>query len=388
MSVDTPLHLASLIDYLTGSPAIFSSLRSDDILLSFSSLYWISGLACLLAGTLQGITRIVTTAPFSPATMLRCCSKYGVTVTLCAPSHLGQLLQLGQQLIDTDLSALRSFYVAGGSLAPELALRMNAYLPSDVLNVYGMSEVAGKITCNTPETAREPTSVGLLIAGMRARILRDVSDDDDEADGEAGTDTDAVFGDLETTANAGERCDVDEDGEICVQMHPPFIGYWNNAEATEAAHTGDGEWFRTGDIGHFDGAGRLYVVDRKKDLLKYMAVQVSPTELETVILAAVPGVAAVCVVGIADSLAGDLPAAVVVRAAGAEVGEREVSGCVEQRLSDAKRLRGGVYFVESLPVTHSGKVLRRRVAEMAAEMFAARRIADGMGEDDEEEVEE
>lgn len=376
-----------------------SALESDDVLLCFSSLYWISGLACLMAGLLQGITRIISTAPFSPVAFVRCVSKFRVSVCITATSHLAGLLSLPpHQLAGADFSSLMRYYVAGGSLAPELALRINAYLPADVRNVYGMSEIVGKIACTTDQMSVD--SVGMLVDGLRVRILACTEDavdeqtaDETEVDGGDDAAADEADGDGDDGVPLDQRCEVGVPGEICVQMLPPFIGYWNDAAATKLAFTKDGQWFRTGDIGRFDDDGRLYVIDRKKDLLKYDGVQVSPTELESLVLT-LPGVAAVCVVGVPDALAGDLPAAVVVRTtasatAGSDndgddgndidesvVTEADVCAIVEAHLSDAKRLRGGVYFADTLPATHSGKVLRRKVRDMVIEWFNASRMAE------------
>lgn len=339
---------------------------------------------CLLCGSMRGLTRIVTTTPFSPQLLLHCVTKYHVSVVMTAPSHLVALLQHPQLLGDTDWSNLRAYYIGGGALSADIRHRINVYLPADVLCAYGMSEVAGIITCDTKQTAHEaPDSVGMLMDCMRARILEHLDDEESENAGE----------DVAENKQRYRRCTIGEDGEISVQLRPPFIGYWGNEAATLATMTsgedfsedygnddneaGPGEtpWFRTGDIGHFDETGRLYVVDRIKDLLKYNSVQVSPTELEAVIQE-LPGIAGVCVVGIADPDAGDLPAAVVVRNGDVEVTEADVSGIVEERLSDGKRLRGGVYFVDKLPTTYSGKVLRRKAKEVATEAYNAKRLAE------------
>lgn len=339
-----------------------------------------------MAGLMQGITRIISVDPFTPATFVRCVAKYRVSVCITATSHLAGLLSLPpHQLAGADFSSLMRYYVAGGSLAPELALRINAYLPADVRNVYGISECVGKIACTTEHMSVD--SVGMLVDGLRVRILADSEDEEPAADETEVDEGDETDDDGDGGVPLNQRCAIGEPGEICVQMRPLFLGYYNDAAATALAFTKDGEWFRTGDIGRFDEDGRLYVIDRKKDLLKYDGVQVSPTELESLVLT-LPGVTAVCVVGVPDALAGDLPAAVVVRSTVGNdndgddgndideslVTEADVCAIVEAHLSDAKRLRGGVYFADKLPATHSGKVLRRKVREMVIEWFNARRM--------------
>lgn len=249
--------------------------------LNFSSLYWITGFGALIATTLRGATRVITTQPFSPELMLELVERYKVTVTISAPSHLAMLLQ-SPDIHIADLSSLGRFYATGSVVPDELCRRINQFLPSELRVVYGMSEVAGMVSSNVIPT--RGGSVGLLISGMRVRIVND-----DES----------------------VLCGPNEDGEIAIWSEPPFQGYWNNDEATAAVFDED-RWLRSGDIGHFDDDGFLYLVDRKKDMMKYRGYQISPSELEGIVLGA-RGVAAVCVVGVPDGESNDLPTALVVR---------------------------------------------------------------------------
>lgn len=165
---------------------------------------------------------------------------------------------------------------------------------------------------------------------------------------------------------------ANESGEICVRIAGlPILGYWANPVASADAVDADG-WLRTGDVGRFDVAGNLYVIDRIKDMLKYRNVQIAPVELEACVLSECKWlVAECCVVGVPDGAGSDLVAAVVVRRKlldGSELDPDEVAEAVESaievRFSDAKRLRAGVWFVNRMPLTPSGKVVRRRVQEM------------------------
>lgn len=309
----------------------------------------------LVNGTLAGITRIVTTHPFDPDRMLRIVEHYGVTYTMTAPSYLSRLLQ-SPNILTSNLSSMRHYLCGGSFVSPELVKKMNTFLPNNVCIAYGLSEVCGLVSANL-RFLENSNSVGVLKEGMEARIVDD----------------------------NGKLCGPESNGELYVRPPLPFLGYWRDEKATSDAIDTNG-WFHTGDVGHFDLNGFLYVVDRRKDILKYRGYQISPSELENLILRC-DGVAEVCVVGIPDPVSTDLPAAVVVRAIGKEVDRSKIEEIIKGNyiqmctilcliifpiivsLSDAKQLRGGVYFIESLPVTPSGKVLRRKVQEIAINLF-------------------
>jgi acyl-CoA synthetase (AMP-forming)/AMP-acid ligase II len=162
-------------------------------------------------------------------------------------------------------------------------------------------------------------------------------------------------------------------GEICIRGPNVFKGYHNDLPATEAALTSDG-YFRTGDVGIIDEAGHLRVVDRIKELIKFKGYQVAPAELEGILLRH-KGVADACVVGVYDEKQRtELPRAYVVRnkawlpsdqkgCSPDEALALELQDWVAQRAAHYKRLRGGVLFVDELPRTASGKILRRHLKE-------------------------
>lgn len=149
-----------------------------------------------------------------------------------------------------------------------------------------------------------------------------------------------------------------------------FSGYYGNKAATDALYDSEG-FIQTGDIGHFDKDGLLYVTDRKKDFIKYCNYMISPSEIED-FLVGCPDVASVCVVGITDRFAGDLPAAVIVRERKSAITEQEISEMVEKKFADSRKLRGGVYFVDALPLTASNKKQRQKAKLLATELYRAK----------------
>ncbi len=150
-------------------------------------------------------------------------------------------------------------------------------------------------------------------------------------------------------------------GELWIKGPNIFKGYLNNASGTAHALTADG-YFKTGDVGHQDAHGNFYITDRVKELIKYKGFQVAPAELEG-LLASHAQIADVAVVGVYDrDRATEVPRAYVVLAPGvqpaAEV-EAEIQAWLRERVAAHKWLRGGVRFVDEVPKSASGKILRR-----------------------------
>jgi acyl-CoA synthetase (AMP-forming)/AMP-acid ligase II len=133
-------------------------------------------------------------------------------------------------------------------------------------------------------------------------------------------------------------------------------GYLNDDAATAATLDSDG-WLHTGDVGHVDSDGHLYIVDRLKELIKYKGFQVPPAELEALLLTH-PKVADAAVIGIPDAEAGELPAGFVVLRPGEEATAAEIQEFVAGQTATYKHIRR-VSFVDAIPKSASGKILRR-----------------------------
>lgn len=150
-------------------------------------------------------------------------------------------------------------------------------------------------------------------------------------------------------------------GEIIVRG--PFVtnGYYDNPEATKATfHDG---WFLTGDIA-IETGGKFYIVDRKKELIKYKGLQIAPAELEGV-LTSHGEIEEAAVVGVPVEGGSEVPRAYVVKRRGSALGEEEVKLFVKGKLAEYKQLRGGVRFMDELPKNAVGKLLRRELRDKA-----------------------
>ena len=156
-------------------------------------------------------------------------------------------------------------------------------------------------------------------------------------------------------------------GELWIKGPNVFKGYLNNPEGTKNALTNDG-YFKTGDVGHQDAKGNFYITDRVKELIKYKGFQVPPAELEGILIGN-EDIDDVAVIGIYDALqATEVPRAYVVPKKGLE-GSKELEKKIQEwlaaKVASHKKLRGGVKFVDEIPKSASGKILRRLLKERA-----------------------
>jgi long-chain acyl-CoA synthetase len=238
-----------------------------------------------------------------------------------------------------DLSAIAArmrIAVSGGAALPtELLRRFEQRFTVPILEGYGLSETSPIATFNRVDRPRRPGSIGVPAWGVEVKIVR--------PDGSA--------------AGPGEA------GEIAIRGHNVMKGYFGRPEATAEAIDADG-WLRTGDIGKRDGDGYLYIVDRKKDLIIRGGFNVYPRELEEVLLTH-PGVSLAAVVGVPHHSHGEEVKAFVVRAPGATISEPELIAWCRQNMAAYKYPRV-VEFRDSLPMTATGKILKRELARGAA----------------------
>ncbi|MPC10485.1 putative acyl-coenzyme A synthetase [Portunus trituberculatus] len=138
--------------------------------------------------------------------------------------------------------------------------------------------------------------------------------------------------------------------------------YHNNPEATRDAFDSEG-WFKTGDVAIYNEDGFFSIVDRIKELIKVKGLQVSPSELEEILLS-YPGVAEVGVVGVADKKAGEVPRAYIVPRENS-LKKDDLHAFIASRVAPHKQLAGGIEFVDQLPKNPTGKLLRKELKKMA-----------------------
>jgi acyl-CoA synthetase (AMP-forming)/AMP-acid ligase II len=166
--------------------------------------------------------------------------------------------------------------------------------------------------------------------------------------------TEAMIVDVET----GEPLKRNQQGEYWVRGPQRMPGYLNNPEATEESIDDDG-WYHSGDIGYIDDDDRVFIVDRVKELIKYKGMQVAPAELEAVLLSN-DGITDAAVIPSPDEEAGEIPKAYVVT--NGELGAAEIMAFVAAKVAPHKKIRE-VEFVDEIPKSPSGKILRRLLVE-------------------------
>lgn len=319
---------------------LFLLLRFDnceDIILNFSSLYWYSGVIHMLLCGLSGATYLVISEPFTPSIALELIDKYKVTKTMLPPRNIALILDC-PEIKTKSLHSLKTINCSGSKLPTELRNRMKVYLKPTCQFFYGYATSETGVVAFTI-SEKNPDSSGILFPNMEVKVIDD----------------------------NGNKLGPNEDGEICINNGSVWPGYFGDKSATDEVYKPEDGFYRSGDKGHFDENGYLYIVDRLKEIMKCKGHHVSPTEIEGVILE-LPDVVDVCVCGIPDLICMNLPAAMVIKSKNSSLKEDEIIKHVEEKLPYYKHLSGGVYFVEELPRTPSGKIMRR-VARFDAEKF-------------------
>lgn len=164
----------------------------------------------------------------------------------------------------------------------------------------------------------------------------------------------------------GTGKDVNESGELWIRGPNVMIGYFQAPEATASMLTVDG-WLKTGDAGHFDSQGYLYLTGRFKDLIKVKGFQVPAAELEEILLHHEDVIDA-AVVGMPDERTGETPVAVVVLSPESRVKESSLIDLVAERVTDYKQL-SDLVFVQKIPRNATGKILRENIKEYLKEHY-------------------
>ncbi|HZR49431.1 MAG TPA: AMP-binding protein [Streptosporangiaceae bacterium] len=267
---------------------------------------------------------------FDPAGWVQLAVEQKVQASALVPSMIQMLLT--QPLEDADLSALTAVSSGASPLPAEVRVQFEARVPGvTVYEGYGCTESATIISA-TPIGKRRPGSVGLPVPGCEVTIR-----DEKDQDVPPGT-----------------------DGEICVRSPGVMAGYWHTPDATTTVLSGG--WLHTGDIGHADPDGYLYVVDRKKDLILRGGFNVFPRDVEEVLLGH-PDVIQAGVIGRPDPRTGEEVVAFVALRPEATVTPEDLIAHAKQHLSAVKYPRE-VRIVPMVPLTSVGKLDRKRLREM------------------------
>ncbi|HEX3563148.1 MAG TPA: AMP-binding protein [Solirubrobacterales bacterium] len=307
-------------------------LDDEDVLVGLMPFFHIYGQTVVLNMGLAKGSTIVTMPRFDLDELLEIVESHGVTWLHIAPPIV-LAFATAPQIEERDTSRLKMVISGAAPLDADLAERAEARIGAPIRQGYGMTELSPVSHKSRLARVEEtpPGSIGALIPNTEARLV-----------------------DPET----GEDVAEGEQGEIWVRGPQVMRGYLNNEKATAETLVGDG-WLRTGDIGRIDPDGFFYIVDRLKELIKYKGHQVPPAELEAVLVSH-PKVRDAGVIGVPMEDGGESPKAFVVRED--DLDPEELMAYVAERVAPYKRIRD-VEFVEEIPKSASGKILRRMLRE-------------------------
>ncbi|KAI8614652.1 hypothetical protein BC830DRAFT_1126438 [Chytriomyces sp. MP71] len=304
--------------------------REGDVWAGVLPFFHIYGLTlCLHVAFHRGYTLVVF-PKFDLPHFLGSLGKYNVTTAHIVPPIA--LALANHPIVDKfPLPSLRYTMSGAAPLPSDLVGKIHERLGVLTTQGYGLTETSPVALLKPLRYVLDhPDAAGELYPGMEARVV---------------------------DPDSGANVPLHAPGELWLRGPNIMKGYHNNASATAESIDAEG-WFRTGDVAVVDEHGLFRIVDRLKELIKYKGFQVAPAELEEILLEH-DDVADCAVIGVPDETAGEIPRAFVVLKPEATVAENEIAEFVNGQVAPHKKLRGGLKFVESIPKSASGKILRR-----------------------------
>ncbi|KAF8178582.1 AMP binding protein [Mycena galopus ATCC 62051] len=364
----THQNMTTLMDIVSPS---FPPMTETSAMLGILPLYHIYGIAKLAHFPFSQGCPVIIQTKFEPVQFCSVIERFRITHSLVVPPVLVVLAR--HPAVDQyDLSSLMFLFSGAAPLGKSLVKQVKARLLAKrkgrggilaITQGYGLTETSPTTHVLTVDQAdRKVGSIGTLLPNLEARLV-----DDDEGK------VDAAEG---------------QPGELWIRGKTVMKGYLNNPTATKNSITPDG-WFKTGDVAIRDKEGYYYIVDRRKELIKYKGFQVPPAELESVLLTH-PDIADVAVIGLESvKEATELPRAYVVHAHPEKVNTAaakaafasSVAKWMQTKVARHKFLRGGVGVIDVIPKSAAGKILRRDLRELAKQQVA-REIWDWMSRRD------
>ena len=253
----------------------------EDMNVIMLPLYHTFGISSIMDNMMRGVP-FVLIPQFTFQRMLESIQEFKISIMSVVPAIANELVK---QPVEKyyDLSSLRLLFSGAAALSPEISEKLSDKFGCFVFQGYGMTESTLRTHGNFIGYNREG-SIGVVMPFCESKIVH---------------------------PETGQTLGPKEEGEICVRGPLIMKGYIGNEEATRSTIDADG-WLHTGDVGYYDEDGFFFITDRMKELIKYKGLQVSPTELEQILLTH-SDVMDAAVTSIPDEAAGELPRAYIVR---------------------------------------------------------------------------
>jgi acyl-CoA synthetase (AMP-forming)/AMP-acid ligase II len=303
--------------------------HDNDTLLALLPFFHIYGLGLINVVLYQGATAVVIPR-FDPVQCLEVMRQYGVTYLPAVPPIVAALASISPDTA-REVPTLRIVVSGAAPLNETIAAAGEASLGCPVIQGYGLTETSPLVhTTRIRGRHTGAGGVGPPVPNTESKIVM---------------------------VDTGAECEPRQPGEICVRGPQVMKGYLNSPEATAATIDHEG-WLHTGDLGYADEQGCFFIVDRLKDVIKVKGLQVAPAELEAVLMTH-PAIADAAVIGVPDERAGEVPKAFVVLKG--QTTAAEILEHVSTRVAPHKQLRG-IEFIEQIPRSPAGKILRRAFA--------------------------
>ena len=329
----------NLVANLVQMEPVLDMSGGDEVVVAVLPFFHIYGMQVLMNGAVSQGATCVTMPRFDLEAFLRVLQDYRVTTAYLVPPIVLALAK--HPMVDQfDLGALRLIFSGAAPLSGELGEEASSRVGADVVQGYGLTETS-PVTHSTMQGQAKAGSIGVPLPNPEVRVVDPAT---------------------------GEDLGLGEDGEVWIRGPQVMKGYLNNPEATANCIDEEG-WFHTGDIGHVDADGHFYIVDRLKELIKYKGFQVPPAELEAILLTH-PAVADAAVIPIPDDEAGELPKAFVVLKPDHSVTSEDIMSFVAGQVATYKQVRR-LEFVDTIPKSASGKILRRLLRDRERERLGS-----------------
>ncbi len=308
-----------------------AGMTPDDRLLLFLPLFHCFGQNFIMNAAFTTGATVVLHRRFVPDVVLDSIRRDHPTMFFAVPTIYIHFLNA--DVAPEDMASLRYYFTAAANMPPEIVRRWQERFGLTIYEGYGLTECS-PFACYNHDFRYKAGTVGQPIENVEVKIL------DEE----------------------GNELPPGEWGEICIKGPNVMLGYWNKPEATAKAIQNG--WLRSGDIGVMDDEGYIRIVDRTKDMINVAGFKVFPAEVEHVLYRH-PAVHEAAVIGVPDEIKGERVVAHIVLKPGHQATAEEFEAFCRERMANYKVPREFV-FVDALPKSATGKVLKRVMREQAA----------------------